>query len=295
MTQDALLKEAWKIRQRNFAPTIRFDYPLNTLVVSLTGGRCELDCAHCGGYYLQHMVPIWEADAAAATSCLVSGGCDSQGRVPVTSHLDLVAHIRSGRLMNWHVGLIGQKEAEAILDYVDIISFDFVGDQATIEEVYGIPARVQDYADTYRLLRAYASVVPHITVGLRGGCLSGEYQALEMLEDAGAEALTFIVFIPTPGTRYADCPPTPPEEVAKLIAEARLRFPSIPLHLGCMRPRGAYRDRVDALAVQAGVNAIVSPSRSAVTLAREVGLLQERGDECCAVTLLRKAGHERAS
>ncbi|MDH4209704.1 MAG: hypothetical protein OEV76_12570, partial [Anaerolineae bacterium] len=71
------------------------------------------------------------------------------------------------------------------------------------------------------------------------------------------------------------------------------RFPSTPLHLGCMRPRGAYRDELDALAVQAGVNAIVSPSRAAVTLAEGLGLVAERSEECCAVTLKRKVDYER--
>ncbi len=292
MGQLAALHEAWSIRQENFAPVIRFDYPFSTLLVSLTGSRCELDCAHCGGHYLRHMVPVWEARAGGATSCLVSGGCDALGRVPVTSHLDLLGSLRTGRVMNWHAGLIGREQAEAVAPYADVFSFDFVGDDLTIEEVYGIRAGVKDYAATYRLLRSYALVVPHITVGLRGGQLSGEYRALEILQELGVQALTFIVLIPTPGTRYAHCQPPSPEEVAGLMAEARLRFPRMPIHLGCMRPRGAYRDQLDPLAVRAGVNAIVSPSRAAVTLAQELGLVVERSHECCAVTLKREMDDE---
>ncbi|MDH4209007.1 MAG: radical SAM protein, partial [Anaerolineae bacterium] len=264
MTQQSKLGAAWGIRLKNFPPVIRFDYPFNTLVVSLTGSSCELNCAHCGGYYLRHMVPVWEATSTVATSCLISGGCDTRGRVPVTTHLDAVGRLRPGKIMNWHSGLIGQDEAKAIAGYVDVFSFDFVGDDQAIAEVYGLEAGVKDYIETYRLLRSFALVVPHITVGLRGGQLCGEYRALEILDELGADALTFIVLIPTPGTRYANCEPPPPAAVADLIATARLRFPSTPLHLGCMRPRGAYRDELDALAVQAGVNAIVSPSRAAV-------------------------------
>ena len=288
-----MLRAAWSIRQKNFPPVIRFDYPLNTLVVSLTGRSCELNCAHCGGHYLRHMLPIWETKPTAATSCLISGGCDTRGRVPVTTHLDLVSGLRPGRVMNWHSGLIGREEAEAIAPYVDIVSFDFVGDDRTIEEVYGLQVGVKDYIEAYQLLRSYALVVPHITVGLRGGQLSGEYKALEVLQELSAEALTLNVLIPTPGTRYADCAPPSPREVADLIAAARLRFPSIPIHLGCMRPRGAYRDDLDPLAVRAGVNAIVSPSRAAVALAEGLGLVGERSEECCAVTLKRKADYER--
>lgn len=292
-TPDTKLRTAWNIRRDNFRPVIRFDYPLNTLVISLTGTRCQLNCAHCGGYYLRHMVPVWKANSTVATSCLISGGCDTQGRVPVTSHLDAIARLRPGRVMNWHSGLIGREEAKSIAGFVDVISFDFVGDNQTIEEVYGLQAAVQDYVDTYRLLRSFALVVPHITVGLRGGRLAGEYAALDILDKLGADALTFIVLVPTPGTRYEGCRPPAPIEVADLIATARVRFPSIPLHLGCMRPRGSYRDELDPLAVQAGVNAIVSPSRTASTMADELGLMAERSEECCAVTFKRKVDYER--
>jgi uncharacterized radical SAM superfamily protein len=194
--------------------------------------------------------------------------------------------------MNWHTGLIGKDEVEAITPYVDIVSFDFVGDDDTVTEVYGLEATVEDYVSVYQLLRGYATVVPHITVGLRGGTISGEYRALGILEELGVDALTFIVLIPTSGTRYAHCEPPSPEEVAELLVEARLRFPDVPLQLGCMRPRGEYRDRLDPMAVQAGVNAIVSPSRAALTLAEELGLEVDRSEECCAVRLKRKGRNE---
>ncbi len=281
------------MRLANFEPVIGFDYPLDTLVVSLTGDRCELDCAHCGGHYLKSMTPIWEADTKGATSCLVSGGCDREGRVPVTSHLDEVARLSQGRIMNWHVGLVGKSEAEIIAPYVDVVSFDFVGDDETIREVYGLEVGVEKYVATYELLRSYATVVPHITVGLRGGSLSGEYRCLEILEELGVDGLTFIVLIPTPGTRFAECDPPQPEQVAELLVEARLRFATVPLHLGCLRPRGLYRERLDPLAVQAGVNVIVSPSNTAVALAEELGLAVDKRMECCAVRFKREGHDER--
>ena len=283
-----LFEEAWRTRQANFPPIIGFDYPLNTLVVSLTGDRCELDCAHCGGHYLERMVPIWDADPEGATSCLISGGCDRRGRVPVTSHLDVVERLRPGRVLNWHVGLIGREEAESVAPYIDIISFDFVGDDETIREVYGLDTGVDGQIAAYELLRSYATIVPHITVGLRGGRFSGEYRALEILQKLGADGLVFIVLIPTPGTRYADRQPPGPEEVAALLAEARVRFPKAPIHLGCMRPRGSYREQLDPLAVRAGVNVIVSPSARAVSLAQELGLSVDRREECCAVRFKRE-------
>ena len=291
MEQDKRFQHAWRVRVANFPPVLGVDYPLKTLVISLTGGRCELDCAHCGGHYLRHMVPVWKADAHGATSCLISGGSDAAGRAPVTDQLEAVARLRPGRILNWHVGLIGEEEAEAIRPYVDIISFDFVGDSETIAEVYGLAAGAEDYAASYRLLRSYATVVPHITVGLRGGKISHEYRALDRLEKLGVEGLVFLVLIPTPGTRYAECRPPSAEDVAALLVEARLRFPAVPIHLGCLRPRGEYREELDPLAVRAGVNVIVSPSASAVALARQMGLTVDRREECCAVRFKREEGY----
>jgi uncharacterized radical SAM superfamily protein len=278
---ESQLDAAWRVRQAHHPPSITFAYPLDTALVSLTGARCELGCAHCGGHYLQHMQPIEAAQVEGATSVLVSGGCDALGRVPVVEHLDEVRALKPGRRLNWHVGLIDEHAMQAIAPYVDVISFDVVGDQETIREVYGLEATPAGYAATYRVLRRYARVVPHITAGLRCGALGHERPAMDLLADIGLDALVFIVFMPTPGTRYAACSPPDVEAVAALLAEARLRFPEVPIQLGCMRPRLGYRARLDPLAVRAGVNAIVSPSREGRAAAGERGLEVVETRECC--------------
>lgn len=277
------LEQAWAVRRANFPDEITWSYPLDTAVLSLTGRGCGLDCAHCGGHYLKGMRPIWEAEPDGAPSCLISGGCDPEGRVPVLAHLDRVRAWRQGRRLNWHVGLITEVEMAAIAPLADVVSFDFVGDDETIGEAYGLDRTVQDYVETYRLIRRYARALPHITIGLRGGALGHERPAMEMLQELGADGLVFLVLIPTPGTRYADRQPPSPEAAAELLAEARLRFPATPIYLGCMRPRGAYRDRLDPLAVQAGANVVVSPARRARRLAAELGLATHEMRECCVL------------
>jgi len=282
--QDRRLERAWQVRLAHFPMEIEFDNPVDTAVISLTGVQCALDCAHCGGHYLRGMQPIWQARVEGATSCLISGGCDALGRVPVTAHLDRIKAIRQGRVMNWHVGLIGEKEIRTIAPYVDVISFDFVGDDETIREVYGLDLTVEDYVQSYQLLRQHARVLPHITIGLRGGKIGHEHRALEILEELGLEGLVLIVFIPTAGTRYADRQPPEIGQVVDILVQARLRFPDKLLYLGCMRPRGRYRIELDPLAVRAGVNAIVNPAREAVRLAEELGLAIKRGQECCVIS-----------
>jgi uncharacterized radical SAM superfamily protein len=277
------LARAWALRRAHFSDEITWSYPLDTAVLSLTGRQCALDCAHCGGHYLDSMRPIWEAEPDGSTSCLISGGCDPAGRVPVLAHLDRVRAWRPGRTMNWHVGFVSELEMEAIAPLVDVVSFDFVGDDGTIHEVYGLDRTVADYVETYRLLRRYARTLPHVTIGLRGGALGHELAAFERLQELGADGLVLLVFIPTPGTRYADRQPPSPEDAADLVAEARLRFPTVPLYLGCMRPRGGYRDRLDPLAVRAGVNVLVSPSRPARQVAADLGLLPRQIRACCVL------------
>jgi uncharacterized radical SAM superfamily protein len=229
------------------------------------------------------MKPIWEAEPDGSTSCLISGGCDPTGSVPVLAHLERVRAWRQGRTMNWHVGFVTESEVATIAPLVDVISFDFVGDDATIRDVYGLDRTVDDYVETYRLLRRFARTLPHVTIGLRGGALGHELLAFERLQDLGADGLVLLVFMPTPGTRYADRQPPTPEAVSDLLAEARIRFPEIPLYLGCMRPKGRYRDDVDPLAVRAGINVVVSPSNPARQLAAELGLEARKMRECCVL------------
>jgi len=199
----------------------------------------------------------------------------------VTQHLGEIKAIRQGRKMNWHVGLIKEADLRVIAPYTDVVSFDFVGDDETIHEVYGLDCTVADYVETYVMLRRHTRVMPHITIGLRGGAIGHEYPAMEKLQELGMEGMVFLVLIPTPGTRYADRQPPPIEAVVSILVEARLRFPDTPLLLGCMRPHGKYRARLDPLAVRAGVNKIVSPAREAVQLVEELGLSVAQSRECC--------------
>jgi len=257
--------------------------PTATLPVSLTGARCALDCAHCGGHYLAHMRPVQRANADGYRSLLISGGCDARGQVPITTALPHIQRLRPGRRLNWHVGFAEAPELARIAPLVDVISFDVVGDRETAQEVYGLDLGLDDYLRQLALLRAYAPVIPHVTLGLRGGRFSGEERALRALAELGLAHVILLILIPTPGTRYADVAPPDLGEVERHFALARRLLPAARLYLGCMRPHGRYRQEVDVLALQAGLDGIVNPSRAAVAAA-EAG---ERpiiwGDECCAL------------
>jgi uncharacterized radical SAM superfamily protein len=273
-----------RIEKLPASQAIRFAYPRNTRPVSVTGAACELNCAHCGGHYLKHMRPIESMTAAdPSPSWLVSGGCQADGAVPIAEHLDRLAELKQGRRYNMHVGLVGEAEIERLAGVADCVSFDFVADQATIREVFGSDRTVGDYIRCYQALRSRVQVMPHLCIGLNGGRLCGETRALELLQQLGAEAITLIVFMPTRGSRFADRKPPGLSETAQVLTQARLMFPDIPVHLGCMRPGGRYREELDQWAVRIGVNSIVNPAPAAVALAERLGMTITRKEECCVL------------
>lgn len=284
---EELMSKAWQIRKDNFPASIYFAYPNNTTPITLTGKSCDLDCAHCGGHYLEHMVDMSEAEEVlkkrGSSSCLLSGGCDHKGTVPLAEQIKFLEKLKRGYRLNSHLGLASQEEIDEVSKHVDVVSFDFVTDQETIQEVYNLPHTAQDYIDCYQALREKTTVFPHICIGLKGGEIKGEYQTLDILEKIGADALVFIVFIPTKGTTYQDRQPPALEEVGKVLAAARIKFPKIPIYLGCMRPKGRYRGELDLLAVKCGVNKIVIPAPPAVRYVEDLGWEIVKGQECCVL------------
>jgi hypothetical protein len=285
-TLTILLGRAWKVRQAFFADQIEFAAPNRTIAVSVTGASCALNCAHCNGTYLQQMMPLEQALKAKSfrdKSYLVSGGCDTRGKVPLLERWPELVELASRGPLNLHTGLVTEEEACRLGDIATVVSFDFVGDDETIKAVYGIPVTVKDYLASYRVLQKYTRVIPHICVGLKGGEIMGEYETLNILKGEAVEAISIIIFRPTPNTKFSDCQPPPAEEVACFIATARLMFPRTPIYLGCMRPSGRYREVIDLLALKAGVNKIVLPSPEARRHAEELGLNISVSGECCSL------------
>jgi len=287
---DALVQHAWEVRQANFVDNIFFDFPTLTESITLTGESCALNCAHCGGHYLKGMRSVPEIKTLGYSnskypfrSALISGGCTLEGKVPFTQQLDFLHKLKQDVRLNFHVGLLDGEEILLLKDLANVVSFDFVGDSETIEEVYGLRKGLEDYRRVYQALREVVTVLPHITLGLRGGQWGGEEKALDALEELGLDGLIFNVFIPTPGTRYAQKLPLPVEEVIRFLARARMRFPDISLALGCMRPKGKYRQILDEAAVALGLNRLVMPTPGARRLAGDLGLRVVRGEECCAL------------
>lgn len=288
---DELLSVSWKARQSSRPQAFEVVRPAGTVPISVTGTACSLQCSHCGGRYLEHMKTIDRLDSVISspevTSILLSGGCNSDGQVPLVPEIGMVrlkiAETGRNIKINAHPGVVGEEEALAIGAFASVVSFDFVLDDATIREAFGGHRTGQDYVNAlHNLRKGKAKVVPHVLIGLYKGEVRGEYEAVEFLAREGIEELIFIVFIPTPRTRWEHLPSPDVDEVLRLIAWARIQNPGMKITLGCMRPKGTYREKLDTNAVRAGVDAIVMPHPKAVIEAqnRQLGVL--RKEECCA-------------
>jgi len=264
--------------------------------ISTTGGACALNCKHCAKKYLEGMIPattpedlLQVADALAergASGFLLSGGLDPSGRVRLDAFEDAIREIKSTTELriNAHIGLTPKRDIERLIGCgIDSFSVDVYGSDETIREVLGLDATVADYVGVVRNLvdSNAANVAPHICVGIHGGSLRGESNAIEQLRKIGPSTLVFIALIPTRGTAYQGLNPVTGADMVSVISKARSELPDTRLLLGCMRPK---RDRSwEPAAVKAGLDGIVLPSESTLTALRGDGYTMKKRSVCCAL------------
>ncbi|GAA0863393.1 radical SAM protein [Paraclostridium tenue] len=286
MNTNEKIKLAYETKLKNFGYDIEFAYPNQTLALSTTDNECRLGCAHCNGQYLKNMIPISDYEKNLnkryITSILLSGGCNHGGDVPIEIYIDIIKKLKDkGYKLNSHIGLMNKENIKKICKYLDYVSFDLVFDEDTIKEVYKMNKSKNEYISTYEYIQQYTNVAPHICIGLKGGKIKGEYEIIEYLKENRPNQLTFIVLIPTKNTEYENVKPPQISEVADLLCEARLNLPKTKINLGCMRPRGEYRNLLDSIALECGINKIVLPSRKCRELVKEMKLNVIESKECC--------------
>lgn len=267
--------------------------PRRTLAVSVTGGECALHCNHCDGHYLQHMVPVGAArpvlESGEYSSILLSGGVDRDGRLPLVEQLPFIEWVHQhGIRINAHVGLQPREDMRILAPLFDRVSLDYVWDDDTIHEVYHLDRAGSDYleaaqgwveafagsSDAGDRARARRRVNLHLTVGLKGGVLAGEFAAIDSLVGFGPTSLVFLVLIPTEGTVYGNAPVVPVDDVASVFSYARTALPATDLVLGCMHPRAqGYGEQLAGLARQYGFRGVVGDTNSQGE--------SEQLEECC--------------
>lgn len=296
-----LLATAWSIRQKNFDPVLHCFYPGELFpAISITGSQCALHCKHCNKHYLSLMIPaerpekLWEVcknlEATGKIGCLISGGYNENAMLPFEHFIPIIKRIKEKTklVLNVHTGLVSREIALKLGEVgVDIVSFDVVGDENTIQEMYGLKKSPEDYLQSLNFLRnsKIRYIVPHICIGLNQGRLGGEIRALNLIRGIKPDIIVLLGLIPTENTPVQNLPPPNPKEIAKVIATARLLFPNTSLSLGCMRPGKMIRNEIDQLAIQAGINRIEIPTQKAIQYAIQKGLQIQNHSSCCATPL----------
>jgi uncharacterized radical SAM superfamily protein len=219
-------------------------------------------------------------------SVLISGGSMKNGQVPFLKHIEEIKKIKEelGFKVMMHTGLVDEEMANG-LKYagIDGVALDIIGAQETIEQVYHMQCTVNDFDDSLRLLTQHGiSIRPHIILGLHYGEFRGEYTALEMIKKYDVHALVVVVFMPLHGTKMQDVAPPDPELVREFLTVSRLKLPKTNIMIGCARPGGEYKRKVDKIAIDTGVNGIAYPAEGIIEYAGSRGLEAEFYENSCS-------------
>lgn len=306
---NSIRTEAWKIRKA-MEPIIWFsapgakhysnhyynNYSYSFVNLSVTAEKCCCRCEHCEGKLLESMVPTTSPeemnriiDILTEKKCegiLISGGADNNGEVPLLNFIESMAYAREkGLQVLVHPGLIKRSTAEALYDAgVNQVLIDIIGDEKTIHDVYHLQRKPEDYLESMINCReAGLELAPHVVIGLHFGNILGEYKALEMISQVQPQAVVLVIITPTCGTGMQGIIPPEIDEVGKVIGTARVLNPQIPLTLGCARPAGEYKRKVEIMAVDCGVNGIAYPSESTIEYVGTKGLQAVFSQKCCSL------------
>jgi uncharacterized radical SAM superfamily protein len=264
--------------------------------VSITGSECALNCDHCQAKILEPMISA-TTPALLMEKCdqlaqkgnlgvLISGGCDSNGRLPWDSFIPAIKKIRVGTnlFISIHCGLLDYQTALKLKDAgVDQALIDVIGNDETFKDIYHVNLGVSRIRSSLEALqRAELPIIPHIVCGLHFGKIRGEKKAVEMISHFDIEQVVIVALMRIPGTPLGDIQPLPPESIAEIIVETRFKMPHVKISMGCARQRGD--SRLEILAIDAGINRLALPSEEAIQRAKNFGLQIDYQYTCCSVT-----------
>jgi lipoyl synthase len=268
--------------------------------VSITGGRCSLQCDHCKAKILEPMIAaltpqaLWrvanEQLAQGARGMLLTGGSNHRDEVEYGPFLATIRRIKDAfpafRIAA-HTALVDRSMAQALAQAgIDVAMLDIIGAQDTVQQVYHLRRPVEHFERALEhLVATPMKVVPHIVLGLHYGRLLGEWHALEIIARHRPCALVLVVAMPfyAPAHRAFGTPGS--SDIGSFFLDARAALAGTPVLLGCARPAGRARMEVDAYAVMAGLAGIAHPAEGVVELATRIGREVSVRASCCSIGL----------
>jgi len=288
-----------RVKLENFGNSLKIYVPGERFpAISITGNECELHCEHCNGKYLNSMISIRDNKKLeeyllnhsknGGVGILLSGGCLSDGSVPILNYLDTIKEIKkkTNLIINTHTGLLNEETAKKLAKAkVDIISFDVNLDAEIIKNIYHLNKELVDYKKAIALLKRYnLNIVPHVCIGLYYGKLHKELDSIKFIKESGLNPslIVFIALIP-PNKKKFKTPIS--SDISKIIGITRLIFPKTEISLGCMRPRKKYREQIELNSFKAGINRIEMPSAKTLKKIKKIypEIKFQYYSACCAL------------
>lgn len=263
--------------------------------LSITGSDCALQCEHCRATLLETMIEA-STPAMLVEKCLrlaergshgvlLSGGCDERGQLPWERFIPAIREIKekTNLFLSIHCGLVNDRQAKLLGEAgVDQALIDVVGDDETYQAIYHVDFGVSKIKDSLgSLQKAGLPVIPHVVCGLHFGKMKGERRAVEMISRFDVEQMVFVSLMNTRRTPLWQVATPRAEEVADIIAEAKLKMPAVTVSMGCARERGNIE--MELLAIDAGINRMALPSEEAVKRAENYGLQIQYQKTCCSL------------
>ena len=257
--------------------------------VSVTGKHCDLMCTHCLGKHLCGMIfaenpaILYEnakiLKANGGSGILISGGCDINGKVPLSKFVSTIRNISDlGLLINVHSGIIDLYDAKLLVSSgVNCFSVDVHQDPDVIKEVFHLegPEVYENTIDA--IIEAGGTIVPHLTIGLSFKDL---IKSAELVKEKGLNSVVILALVPTKGTVFENNHISEDEIVNSIKAIMDM---GLNVTLGCMRDR-RMRD-VERRCVELGVTKIANMSQDTEKWAVSEGYKIIKKNGCCCFPL----------
>lgn len=270
----------------------RGQYP----AISLTGTACQLNCGHCEGELLKTMIPATtpqmledvcrKLDENGYIGCLVSGGSDTEGRLPWKAFAVALKKIKSTTRLkiSVHCGYANKDDTARLVEAgVDQCLIDVIGSEKTLSQVYNLGFGIDRICNSLSYLYAAdLEVIPHIVIGIHFGKILGEETALQMLQQYPVTKLVLVTLNPLPATAMANIQSVDPQAFSKIVKKAVDMFSDAVISLGCARPRDDTCFAYEKIAIDYGITKIAFPSEEAIRYAKVLNREVFYEKTCCS-------------
>lgn len=252
--------------------------------ISVTGTKCSQMCEHCKSLHIKGMISVSNDDDLLAlahsisnkkgTGFLLSGGCDTNGSIPIEKYANCLKDIPKGLLVNAHTGFITSQKAKNLANSgVSCFSVDVHQDKKEIRSILHLDRDPDDYSKLLDILKSTGvKVVPHLTVGFS---YDDFILSAELVKSKDLKDVVLLSMVPTKGTIVEkSLSDNTIVDAVKILHKKKLN-----VTIGCMRDR-TLRD-LERKCIESGVNKIANPSLETIAWANKNGYKIERRNTCC--------------